>query len=378
MKINKILISPQEYKESLTGIEVAKAMKQGILEVNKNIEIELAPVADGGDGTLQTMVDVTNGKIISKEVENPIGNIINSEWGKLGDNKTAVIEMAKASGLALLKDDQKSAINTSTFGTGQLFKDALDSGIKNFIVGIGGSATNDGGAGFISALGAKLLDDNNSEVKPSGANLNKISKIDLSDFDKRTKDITVNVACDVNNPMCGENGASAIFGPQKGASKSDIKMLDSNLLYWSEIIKAQFSKDILNVPGSGAAGGLGGGLMAFVNAQLSSGADIILNSLNYDNKLKGVDLVIVGEGQTDKSTQFNKSPVAVAERAKKLGIPVVCISGSLGDGYLESSVKGIDAFFSIVNKPMSLDIALNNAYDLISKSTKEIYKTLIF
>lgn len=378
MKINKILISPQEYKESLTGIEVAKAMKQGILEVNKNIEIELAPVADGGDGTLQTMVDVTNGKIISKEVENPIGNIINSEWGKLGDNKTAVIEMAKASGLALLKDDQKSAINTSTFGTGQLFKDALDSGIKNFIVGIGGSATNDGGAGFISALGAKLLDDNNSEVKPSGANLNKISKIDLSDFDKRIKDITVNVACDVNNPMCGENGASAIFGPQKGASKSDIKMLDSNLLYWSEIIKAQFSKDILNVPGSGAAGGLGGGLMAFVNAQLSSGADIILNSLNYDNKLKGVDLVIVGEGQTDKSTQFNKSPVAVAERAKKLGIPVVCISGSLGDGYLESSVKGIDAFFSIVNKPMSLDIALNNAYDLISKSTKEIYKTLIF
>ncbi|MDG2101121.1 MAG: glycerate kinase [Dehalococcoidia bacterium] len=378
MKINKILISPQEYKESLTGIEVAKAMKQGILEVNKNIEIELAPVADGGDGTLQTMVDVTNGKIISKEVENPIGNIINSEWGKLGDNKTAVIEMAKASGLALLKDDQKSALNTSTFGTGQLFKDALDSGIKNFIVGIGGSATNDGGAGFISALGAKLLDDNNSEVKPSGANLNKISKIDLSDFDKRIKDITVNVACDVNNPMCGENGASAIFGPQKGASKSDIKMLDSNLLYWSEIIKAQFSKDILNVPGSGAAGGLGGGLMAFVNAQLSSGADIILNSLNYDNKLKGVDLVIVGEGQTDKSTQFNKSPVAVAERAKKLGIPVVCISGSLGDGYLESSVKGIDAFFSIVNKPMSLDIALNNAYDLISKSTKEIYKTLIF
>tara|TARA_B100001142_G_C14288033_1_gene637760 strand:- start:390 stop:1526 length:1137 start_codon:yes stop_codon:yes gene_type:complete len=378
MKINKILISPQEYKESLTGIEVAKAMKQGIFEVNKNIEIELAPVADGGDGTLQTMVDVTNGKIISKKVENPIGNIINSEWGKLGDNKTAVIEMAKASGLALLRNDQKSALHTSTFGTGQLFKDALDSGIKNFIIGIGGSATNDGGAGFISALGAKLLDNNNSEVKPSGANLNKISKIDLSDFDKRIKDITVNVACDVNNPMCGENGASAIFGPQKGASISDIKMLDSNLLHWSEIIKTQFSKDILNVPGSGAAGGLGGGLMAFVNAKLSSGADIILNSLNYDKKLKGVDLVIVGEGQTDKSTQFNKSPVAVAERAKKLGIPVVCISGSLGDGYLESSVKGIDAFFSIVNKPMSLDIALNNAYDLISKSTKEIYKTLIF
>ena len=377
MKINKILISPQEYKESLTGIEVAKAMKNGIHDFDKNIKIELAPVADGGDGTLQTMVDVTNGEIISKKVENPIGNIINSEWGKLGDNKTAVIEMAKASGLALLKDNEKSALNTSTFGTGQLFKNALDLGIKNFIVGIGGSATNDGGAGFISALGAKLLDKNDATVKPYGANLHKITKIDLSNFDKRINDITVNVACDVNNPLCGEHGASAIFGPQKGASPSDVKLLDSNLLHWANIIKSQFNKDILNVPGSGAAGGLGGGLMAFANAKLSSGADIILNALNYDSKLDGVDLVIVGEGQTDKSTQFNKSPVAVAERAKRLGIPVICISGSLGEGYLDSSSYGINAFFSIVNKPMSLDIALKNAYDLISKSTKEIYKTLI-
>ena len=377
MKINKILISPQEYKESLTGIEVAKAMKEGIHDFDKNIKIELAPVADGGDGTLQTMVDVTNGEIISKKVQNPIGKIINSEWGKLGDNKTAVIEMAKASGLALLKDNEKSALNTSTFGTGQLFKNALDLGIKNFIVGIGGSATNDGGAGFISALGAKLFDKNDATVKPYGANLHKITKIDLSNFDKRINDITVNVACDVNNTLCGEHGASAIFGPQKGASPSDVKLLDSNLLHWANIIKSQFNKDILNVPGSGAAGGLGGGLMAFANAKLSSGADIILNSLNYDSKLDGVDLVIVGEGQTDKSTQFNKSPVAVAERAKRLGIPVICISGSLGEGYLDSSSHGINAFFSIVNKPMSLDIALNNAYDLISKSTKEIYKTLI-
>jgi glycerate kinase len=377
MKIHKILISPQEYKESLTGIQVARAMKEGILNVDKNIKIELVPVADGGDGTLQTMVDVTNGEIISKRVENPIGNIINSEWGKLGDNKTAVIEMAKASGLALLKEHEKSALNTSTFGTGQLFMNALDLGIKNFIVGIGGSATNDGGAGFISALGAKLLDKNNSLVRPCGENLNKITKIDLSDFDKRINDITVNVACDVNNPLCGENGASAIFGPQKGASPSDIKLLDSNLLHWSNIIKNQFNKDILDVPGAGAAGGLGAGLMAFVNAKLSSGADIILNSLDYDKKLQDVDLVIVGEGQTDKSTQFNKSPVAVAEKAKKLGIPVICISGSLGEGYFESSSHGINAFFSIVNKPMPLDLALKNAYDLISKSTQEIYKTLI-
>ena len=377
MKIKKILLSPQEFKESLSGYEVASAMKEGILRVDPLVNIEISPVADGGDGTLKTMVDVTNGNIVEETVENPLGDQIQAEWGKLGSSQTAVIEMARASGLALLKENEKSALKTTTYGTGQLFKSALDQGIKKFILAIGGSATNDGGAGFAPAIGARLLDKNNKAIYPSGENLSLIDKIDLSNLDQRIKDIEVQVACDVNNPLCGETGASAIFGPQKGASNNDIDILDSNLLHWSELIKNQMGKDVKDIPGAGAAGGLGAGLMAFVNAELALGADIVLNTLDYDKKLKDIDLVIVGEGQTDKSTQYNKSPVAVSTRAKKLGIPVICISGSLGEGYKECTNQGIDSFFSIVNKPMELEFALNNAYDLISSSTEEIYKTLI-
>tara|TARA_Y100000996_G_scaffold47539_1_gene32698 strand:+ start:59 stop:1195 length:1137 start_codon:yes stop_codon:yes gene_type:complete len=377
MKIKKILLSPQEFKESLSGYEVASAMKDGILRVDPLVNIEISPVADGGDGTLKTMVDVTNGNIVEETVENPLGDQIQAEWGKLGTSQTAVIEMARASGLALLKENEKSALKTTTYGTGQLFKSALDQGIKKFILAIGGSATNDGGAGFATAIGARLLDKNNNAIYPSGENLSLIEKIDLSNLDQRIKDIEVQVACDVNNPLCGETGASAIFGPQKGASTNDIDILDRNLLHWSELIRNQMGKDVKDIPGAGAAGGLGAGLMAFVNAELALGADIVLNTLDYEKKLKDIDLVIVGEGQTDKSTQYNKSPVAVSTRAKKLGIPVICISGSLGEGYKECSNQGIDSFFSIVNKPMELEFALNNAYDLISSSTEEIYKTLI-
>ena len=377
MKIKKILLSPQEFKESLSGYEVASAMKEGILRVDPLVNIEISPVADGGDGTLKTMVDVTNGNIVEETVENPLGDQIQAEWGKLGTSQTAVIEMARASGLALLKENEKSALKTTTYGTGQLFKSALDQGIKKFILAIGGSATNDGGAGFATAIGARLLDKNNNAIYPSGENLSLIEKIDLSNLDQRIKDIEVQVACDVNNPLCGETGASAIFGPQKGASTNDIDILDRNLLHWSELIRNQMGKDVKDIPGAGAAGGLGAGLMAFVNAELALGADIVLNTLDYEKKLKDIDLVIVGEGQTDKSTQYNKSPVAVSTRAKKLGIPVICISGSLGEGYKECTNQGIDSFFSIVNKPMELEFALNNAYDLISSSTEEIYKTLI-
>jgi len=377
MKIKKILLSPQEFKESLSGYEVASAMKDGILRVDPLVNIEISPVADGGDGTLKTMVDVTNGNIVEETVENPLGDQIQAEWGKLGTSQTAVIEMARASGLALLKENEKAALKTTTYGTGQLFKSALDQGIKKFILAIGGSATNDGGAGFATAIGARLLDKNNNAIYPSGENLSLIEKIDLSNLDQRIKDIEVQVACDVNNPLCGETGASAIFGPQKGASTNDIDILDRNLLHWSELIRNQMGKDVKDIPGAGAAGGLGAGLMAFVNAELALGADIVLNTLDYDKKLQDIDLVIVGEGQTDKSTQYNKSPVAVSTRAKKLGIPVICISGSLGQGYKECSKQGIDSFFSIVNKPMELEFALNNAYDLISSSTEEIYKTLI-
>ncbi|MQF94031.1 MAG: glycerate kinase, partial [SAR202 cluster bacterium] len=370
MKIKKILISPQEFKESLTGLEVANAIQEGINKVDSKIKTSLVPVADGGDGTLQTMVDVTGGEIVTETVRDPLGRNIDSVWGKLGDDSSAVIEMAKASGLALLNENEKSATLTSTYGTGQLFKFALDQGIKNFIIGIGGSATNDGGAGFVSALGAKLYDENGKEVESNGISLSSIRDIDMSNFDKRVKNTSVRVACDVTNPLCGNEGASAIFGPQKGANPEEVNLLDKNLLHWASLIKDQLGKDILNVPGAGAAGGLGAGLMAFTDAELSIGANIVLDSLNYDEHLKDVDLVIVGEGSTDKSTQFNKSPVAVAMRAKKLGIPVICLSGSVGQGYSESRDLGISSFFSIVSGPIELKYAIENAHELIVKSTE--------
>ena len=377
MKIKKILISPQEFKESLTGLEVANAIQEGINKVDSKIKTSLVPVADGGDGTLQTMVDVTGGKIITETVRDPLGRNIDSVWGKLGDDNSAVIEMAKASGLALLNENEKSATLTSTYGTGQLFKFALDQGIDNFIIGIGGSATNDGGAGFVSALGAKLYDENGKEVESNGISLSSIRDIDMSNFDKRVKNTSVRVACDVTNPLCGNEGASAIFGPQKGANPEEVNLLDKNLLHWASLIKDQLGKDILNVPGAGAAGGLGAGLMAFTDAELSIGANIVLDSLNYDEHLRDVDLVIVGEGSTDKSTQFNKSPVAVAMRAKKLGIPVICLSGSIGEGYSESRDLGISSFFSIVSGPTELKYAIENAHELIVKSTEEIIRSLL-
>ncbi len=377
MKIKKILISPQEFKESLTGLEVANAIQEGINKVDSKIKTSLVPVADGGDGTLQTMVDVTGGEIITETVRDPLGRNIDSVWGKLGDDNSAVIEMAKASGLALLNENEKSATLTSTYGTGQLFKFALDQGINNFIIGIGGSATNDGGAGFVSALGAKLYDENGKEVESNGISLSSIRDIDMSNFDERVKNTSVRVACDVTNPLCGNEGASAIFGPQKGANPEEVNLLDKNLLHWASLIKDQLGKDILNVPGSGAAGGLGAGLMAFTDAELSIGANIVLDSLNYDEHLRDVDLVIVGEGSTDKSTQFNKSPVAVAMRAKKLGIPVICLSGSIGEGYSESRDLGISSFFSIVSGPTELKYAIENAHELIVKSTEEIIRSLL-
>ena len=377
MKIKKILISPQEFKESLTGLEVANAIQEGINKVDSKIKTVLVPVADGGDGTLQTMVDVTGGEIITETVRDPLGRNIDSVWGKLGDDNSAVIEMAKASGLALLNENEKSATLTSTYGTGQLFKFALDQGIKNFIIGIGGSATNDGGAGFVSALGAKLYDENGKEVESNGISLSSIRDIDMSNFDERVKNTSVRVACDVTNPLCGNEGASAIFGPQKGANPEEVNLLDKNLLHWASLIKDQLGKDILNVPGAGAAGGLGAGLMAFTDAELSIGANIVLDSLNYDEHLRDVDLVIVGEGSTDKSTQFNKSPVAVAMRAKKLGIPVICLSGSIGEGYSESRDLGISSFFSIVSGPTELKYAIENAHELIVKSTEEIIRSLL-
>ena len=374
--MNKILIAPQGFKESLPGIEIARAMEQGARAVWPDAEIVLVPVADGGDGTLQSLVDSSGGEVRTTQAIDPLGREIEVEWGALGDGTTAVIEMARSSGLALLGPQERDPLKTTTYGVGQVIKAALDAGFTHFIIGIGGSATNDGGAGMAQALGARLLDSDGNELPRGGAALARLDRINISGFDHRLSDAQIDVACDVNNPLCGPTGASAIFGPQKGASADDVATLDAALNRFGEIAKRDLGRDVGEIPGAGAAGGLGAGLMAFANARLRLGADIVLEAVGLDEKLEGADLVIVGEGQFDRSTVFNKSPVAVAQRARQRGIPVIGIAGSLGEGYSEVHEQGIDAVFSLVNRPMTLEDAMANTARLVAELTEQVCRAM--
>ena len=374
--MNKVVLAPQGFKESLTGMEIAEAMSIGVKRVWPEAETVLIPVADGGDGTLQALVDSSGGEVRSAQVEDAIGRTIDAQWGALGNGTTAVIEVANAVGLARLGQDERDVRNASTFGVGQLFIEALDAGFTDFIVGVGGSATNDGGAGMIQAMGGKLTDSDGSEIARGGIALSDLSNIDVSELDPRMKDVNVVVACDVNNPLCGTRGASAIFGPQKGATYEDVQELDAALGNFAEVIAKDLHTEVAEIPGAGASGGLGAGLMGFFDARLRLGADIVLDAVNLDVHLKDAELVIVGEGQFDRSTVFNKSPVAVAQRAKRNGTPVIGIAGSLGAGFSEVHEHGIDAVFSLVNRPMSLKAAMDDTKRLVSIATEEACRAL--
>jgi glycerate kinase len=318
-------------------------------------------MADGGEGTVQSLVDATGGKIIFTKVFNPLMREIKSFYGILGDNKTAVIEMSAASGLPLLSMEERNPLLTTTFGTGQLFLHALDQGCRNFIIGIGGSATNDGGFGMMQALGIKFVNDKGEDIGIGGGALENLSSIDITNLDSRIKECSITVACDVDNPLCGIMGASNIFGPQKGATPEMVLTLDTNLKIYSEVIEKQLGVSIINSPGAGAAGGLGGGLMAFLNAKLKRGIDIVIETTKLEDYIKSADLIITGEGSIDYQTQFGKTPFGVAELGKKYNIPVIALAGSIGKGAIALYDKGFDSIFSIVDKPMTLDESINNS-----------------
>lgn len=375
--MKKVVLAPQGFKESLTGMEIAVAMSIGVKQVWPEAETVLIPVADGGDGTLQALVDSSGGDVRTARVEDAIGRTIEAEWGALGNGTTAVIEVANAIGLARLSQDERDVRNASTFGVGQLFIEALDAGFSDFIIGVGGSATNDGGAGMIQAMGGKLTDSNGDDIARGGIPLSDLANIDVSDLDPRMVGANVVVACDVNNPLCGTRGASAVFGPQKGATYEDIQELDAALAKFAEVITKDLHTDVAEIPGAGASGGLGAGLMGFFDARLRLGADIVLEALSLDKHLADADLVIVGEGQFDRSTVFNKSPVAVAQRAKRRGTPVIGIAGSLGAGFREVHEHGIDAVFSLVNRPMSLKAAMEDTKRLVAIATEEACRALV-
>ena len=367
----KILVAPQEFKGSISALSAAEAAKTGILRVFPQAEVVLCPVADGGDGTLETLVEVSGGEVKTCSVQNPIGETIQAQWGAMGDGVTAVIEMARTSGLALLSLGERDPLNASTYGLGQAISKALDEGFRRFIVGIGGSATNDAGAGMAQALGANLLDDQGNTINFGGAALSNLQTVDISNMDSRIKDSKFLVACDVSNPLTGEEGASAVYGPQKGATPEMVRSLDDALSNFATVVKKDLKKDVSEISGAGAAGGLGAGMMAFMGAELKAGVDIVLDTVNLRDQLSSVDLVITGEGGLDFQTVYNKAPIGVARIASEHNIPTIAIAGLLGSNFKIVHEHGIRAATSIVNGPMTLEEASERAFELISDSVEE-------
>lgn len=371
----KVIVAPDSFKGSLTSIQAACAMEKGIKKAaqnyKENVEIIKVPMADGGEGTVEAVISAVGGKIISTKAIDPLGREINSFFGILPDN-TAIIEMAAASGLNLLKPGEGNPMKTTSYGTGQIIKAALDIGCTKIILGIGGSATNDGGVGMCQALGIKFLDNKGEEIGFGGGQLNKIESIDVTGIDPRIANITLTIASDVQNVLTGKTGASAVYGPQKGATQEMIEILDNNLLHFAQIIKRDIGIDILNIPGSGAAGGLGGALMAFFNSKFRSGIEVIIELTKFEEKIKDATLIITGEGSTDYQTLYGKVPFGIAKVASKYKIPVICISGALGYGYEDLYDAGLGALFSIVNRPMTLEEAMERGEELLEKITTNV------
>lgn len=371
-----IVLAPDSFKESMTAKEVCVAMERGIKKVNSNIQCIHVPMADGGEGTMQSLVDATGGEVYSLEVVGPLGNKVKAEYGILGNGEIGVLEMASASGIHLVSLEERNPLITTTYGTGELIKACLDRGVKKLLIGIGGSATNDGGVGVIQALGGRLLDKEGNELGFGGGELEKLDRIDLTNFDRRLKDVVIEVACDVSNPLCGENGASYIFGPQKGANVEMIKILDNNLKHYAKVIKEQFDKDVLEIAGAGAAGGLGAGLMVFLNGNLKKGIEIVIEYSGLEKKVKNCDMVWTGEGSIDFQTQYGKTPLGVATVAKKYNKPVVALSGRVGDDIDILYEKGIDSIFGIMRGVTTIDEALKNGKENIERTSENIARLM--
>ncbi|PQY65732.1 glycerate kinase [Cronobacter sakazakii] len=359
--LKKIVIAPDSFKESLSAMDVAKAIEAGFREIYPQANYVCVPMADGGEGTVEAMVAATGGQIITTPVTAPLGNNVDGFFGLLGDGETAVVEMAAASGLHLVPTAQRDPRITTSYGTGELILAALERGVKAIIIGIGGSATNDGGAGMMQALGARFLDGEGRELAPGGAALARLERLDLSALDPRLAQVSVTAACDVDNPLCGEKGASAVFGPQKGATPAMVSELDAALRRFGEQLEAATGKAIISAPGAGAAGGMGAALLGMLNAELRPGIEIVIESLGLAQAVRDADLVITGEGRLDSQSIHGKTPVGVARVAKQFQRPVVAIAGSLTPDYQIVHEHGIDAAFSVIDRIVTLQEALDDA-----------------
>ncbi len=375
----KILVAPDSYKGSLTALQASEAISTGIKRVLPDAEIVSLPMADGGEGTVQSLVDATEGNLHQLEVVGPLGTPVTATYGILGDGKTGVIEMAEASGIGYVNDQTKNPLITTTYGTGQLILACIDQGIEEIILGIGGSATNDGGAGMAQALGYQLLDSDGDEIPYGGGSLNQLASIQTSQAHPALKKVKLIVASDVNNPLCGPDGASNVFGPQKGATKEMIQTLDQNLAHYAEILKKDLAIDVIDTPGAGAAGGLGAGLLAFTQSEMHTGIEIVLEYAKFKEFAVGCDLCFTGEGGIDFQTKFGKTPYGVAQAFKAVNPDkkVIAIAGTVGEDIEELYEVGIDAVFSSAPGAAKLEELIEQATFNLAQTAENIVRVLV-
>jgi glycerate kinase len=368
----KVVIAPDSFKDSLSAKAVADAIASGLIEVWPDARLIKCPMADGGEGTIEAVLDACDGQWQTTRVSGPLAVEVDAQWGWLEQSRTAIIEMATASGLQLLTLQQRDACVTSTYGTGQLISAALDAGAQRIILAIGGSATNDGGSGMLAALGARFLDQDDRPLPAGGLALAQLARIDLSGLDSRLADVQFEIAADVDNPLCGENGASHIFGPQKGASPEQVLALDAALGHYADHSARVLGQDLRDNPGSGAAGGMGFAAKAYLHASFRAGVEVVADLTGLEQALDGADLVITGEGRFDAQTLRGKTPFGVARIAQRRSVPVIVLAGTLGDGYERLYQHGISAAFAIVSGPITLEQACANAAVLLRDRARDL------
>ena len=370
----KILIAPDSFKETLTSSAAANAIEKGFLDILPDVDICKLPIADGGEGTVDVLVSSTKGKFFSTKVSGPLGKYVDAKWGMLGDSKIADIEIAEACGLHLIPPNNRNPMSASSFGVGELLLSAMDEGANHIIIGLGGSATNDGGIGFLQAIGIRFLDSHGNELTEGLASLNKLFDIDIDSMDSRLKNVSFEIACDVDNPLTGDQGASAIFGPQKGADNLMIKKLDSLLSHYARIVSSKLSNDVSMQPGAGAAGGMGYGFLTFLKAQQKSGIHIILEKLNFNQYLLNADLVVTGEGRFDNQSDRGKAPMGVINFSKRYNCNIFVIAGSVENDKASEIKYGIDKVFSVTSNEVSIEEAMASPIDSLIDTARKAAK----
>ena len=375
----KIVIAPDSFKENLTSLEVASELETGLRRVWPDAEVVKVPMADGGEGTVQSLVDATGGRIVKCAVTGPLGQKVLASYGLLGDGTTAVIEMAEASGLPLVPKPERDPLRATTFGTGELVADAIHRGVKEIIIGLGGSATNDGGAGFAQALGVRFLDKDGAPITDplGGGRLEEVTAVDTQWINPGLANVSVSVACDVTNPLVGEKGASAVYGPQKGATPEMVQQLDRNLAHLAALIKRDLGIDIADEPGAGAGGGLGAGLLAFTNAVMKRGVEVVVEATELDKHMQGASLALTGEGRVDFQTAFGKTPSGVATVARRHGVPVIAVGGGLSDDAGGVFQHGIDGLASATPNAMPLDVAIKKSRQYLQDAAERVARLIV-